>query len=123
MKKLLILLFALISFNTFAVEKKTTFTQELFNEAQKNGKIVIINSWNKSCGTCAKQTKVLNEAEKEFKDILFLSYEQTANTDIAELLNIDFWTTIVIYKNNIEVSRSIGQTDKSEIYSFIKKGI
>ena len=123
MKKLLILLFALISFNTFAVEKKTTFTQDLFNEAQKNGKIVVINSWNKSCGTCAKQTKVLNEAEKEFNDILFLSYEQTANTDIAELLNIDFWTTIVIYKNNIEVSRSIGQTDKSEIYSFIKKGI
>jgi len=123
MKKLLILLFTLISFNTFAVEKKTTFTQELFNEAQKNGKIVVINSWNKSCSTCAQQTKVLNEAEKEFKDILFLSYEQTANTDIAELLNIDFWTTIVIYKNNIEVSRSIGQTDKSEIYSFIKKGI
>ena len=123
MKKLLILLFALISFNTFAVEKKTTFTQDLFSEAQKNGKIIVINSWNKSCGTCAQQTKVLNEAEKEFKDILFLSYEQTANTDIAELLNIDFWTTIVIYKNNIEVSRSIGQTDKSEIYSFIKKGI
>ena len=73
MKKLLILLFALISFNTFAVEKKTTFTQDLFNEAQKNGKIVIINSWNKSCGTCAQQTKVLNEAEKEFKDILFIS--------------------------------------------------
>ena len=123
MKKLLILLFALISFNTFAVEKKTTFTQDLFNEAQKNGKTVVINSLNKSCGTCAQQTKVLNEAEKEFKDILFLSYEQTANTDIAELLNIDFWTTIVIYKNNIEVSRSIGQTNKSEIYSFIKKGI
>jgi len=123
MKKLLILLFALISFNTFAVEKETTFTQDLFNEAQKNGKIVVINSWNKSCCTCAQQTKVLNEAEKEFEDILFLSYEQTANTDIAELLNIDFWTTIVIYKNNIEVSRSIGQTDKSKIYSFIKKGI
>ena len=123
MKKLLILLFALISFNTFAVEKKTTFTQDLFNEAQKNGKIVVINSWNKSCGTCARQIKVLNEAEKEFKDILFLSYEQTANTDVAELLNIDFWTTIVVYKNNIEVSRSIGQTDKSKIYSLIKKGI
>ena len=123
MKKLLILIFALISFNALAVEKKTTFTQDLFNEAQKNGKTVVINAWNKSCGTCAQQTKVLNEAEKEFKDILFLSYEQTANTDIAELLNIDFWTTIVIYKNNIEVSRSIGQIEKSEIYSFIKKSI
>ena len=123
MKNFFIFIFFILSFSANALEKKTTFTQDLFNEAQKNGKIVVINSWNQSCGTCAQQTKVLNEAEKEFKDILFLSYEQTANTDIAELLNIDFWTTIVIYKNNIEVSRSIGQTDKSEIYSFIKKGI
>jgi len=45
MKKLLILLFTLISFNTFAVEKETTFTQDLFNEAQKNGKIVVINNY------------------------------------------------------------------------------
>jgi len=123
MKKIFVLIFTLISFNCFAVEKSTTFSKEIFNKAQLEGKTVVINSWNKSCGTCAQQTKILNEAEKEFKDILFLSYEQTANTDIAELLNIDFWTTIVIYKNNIEVSRSIGQTDKSKIYSFIKKGI
>ena len=123
MKKLLILLFALISFNTFAVEKKTTFTQDLFNEAQKNGKIVIINSWNKTCSTCSAQIKVLQEAEKEFKDVLFLSFEQTKDKAIAKFLNIDYWTTIVVYKNNAEVARTIGQTDKSLIYSTIKKGI
>ena len=48
MKNLIIILFAFISFNAFAVEKKTTFTLDLFNEAQKNGKIVVIHSWNKS---------------------------------------------------------------------------
>ena len=119
MKKILIIIFVLIPFHSLSIEKKTTFTIEKFNKAQEDGKVVVINSWNKSCGSCAQQTKVLNEAEKEFKDILFLSYEQTANTDIAELLNIDFWTTIVIYKNNIEVSRSIGQTDKSEIFPLL----
>ena len=123
MKKLFILLFALISFDTFAVEKKTTFTSEVFNEAQNSGKTVVINSWNKSCGTCAVQFIILQEAEKEFKDILFLSYEQTANQSIAKLLNIDFWTTIVVYKGNKEVSRSIGQTEKDLIYSEINKGI
>ena len=52
------------------------------------------------------------------------SSEKIGNAQyIAELLNIDFWTTIVIYKNNIEVSRSIGQTDKSEIYLAIKKSV
>ena len=123
MKKLFIFLFALISFEAFAVEKKTTFTSEVFNEAKNSGKTIVINSWNKSCGTCAVQFKILQEAEKEFKNILFLSYEQTANQDIAKLLNIDFWTTIVVYKGNKEISRSIGQTDKDSIYSEINKGI
>ena len=123
MKKLLILLFILISFDTFAVEKETTFTSEVFNKAQKAGKTVVINSWNKTCGTCSAQITVLQEAEKEFKDVLFLSFEQTKDKDIAKFLNIDFWTTIVVYKNNAEVARIIGQTDKSLIYSTIKKGI
>ena len=72
MKKLLIIIFAFISFNAYAIEEKTTFSLEIFNEAQKNGKVVVINSWNKSCGTCAAQIIVLQEAKKEFKNILFL---------------------------------------------------
>ena len=34
--------------------------------------------------------------------MLFLSFEQTKNKDIAKFLNIDFWNTIVVYKNNFQ---------------------
>ena len=120
MKKTFILFFILISFNCFAVEKTTTFTNEIFKKAQSEGKIVVINSWNETCYTCGKQIKILNEAEKEFLDIVFLSFEQTKEKEIARLLGIEYWTTIVIYKNNKEISRSIGQTVKSKIYSQIR---
>ena len=123
MKKLYLLIFFLIFSNSFAIEKKTTFTKELFLEAQNSGKTVVINSWNKTCSTCAAQSIVLKDAKNEFKDVLFLSFEQTVDTDIAELLKIDYWTTIVVYKDNKEITRSIGQTNKSEIYSTIKKGV
>ena len=123
MKKLLILLFILISFDTFAVEKETTFTSEVFNEAQKAGKTIVINSWNKSCGTCARQTKILNEAQKDFPDVIFLSYEQTKHKDFAKLLNVEYWATIIVYKNSKEVAKEIGITSKSDIYSLIKKEI
>ena len=83
MKKILTLVFVLFAFESIAIEKKTTFTVEAFNEAQKTGKTIVVNSWNKSCGTCARQTKILNEAQKDFPDILFLSYEQTKHKDIA----------------------------------------
>ena len=122
-KKFLILFFVLFSFQSFAIEKKTTFTVEAFNEAQKSGKTIVINSWNKSCGTCARQTKILNEAQKDFPDVIFLSYEQTKHKDIAKLLNVDYWATIIVYKNSKEIAKEIGVTTKSEIYSLIKKEI
>ena len=119
MKKILILIFSLISFNCLAVDKSTTFTIEKFNKAQLEGKIVVINSWNETCYTCGKQIKILNEAEKEFTEVLFLSFEQQVDTEVAKFLGIEYWTTIIIYKNNQEIYRSIGLTDKSKIYSTI----
>jgi len=123
MKKLYLLILFLIPLNSFAIEKNTTFNKEFFLKAQKSGKTVVINSWNKTCSTCAAQSVVLKEAKNEFKDVIFLSFEQTVDTDVAEFLKIDYWTTIVIYKNNKEIARSIGQTNKSKIYSFIQKEI
>ena len=123
MKKILIVLFLFICLSANAVEKKTNFSNNVFEKAKALGKTVVVNSYEVWCGTCSKQTKILNQAEKEFKDIVFLSYEQSKNKDIAQKLDIKFWTTIVVYKGNTEVARIIGQTDKKTIYSAIQKGI
>ncbi len=123
MKKFLFLLFTITCFSASAVEKKTNFSIEIFEKAKTDGRTIVVNSYEVWCGTCGVQTKILDQAEKEFKDIIFLSYEQSKNEDIAKKLGIDFWTTIVVYKGNEEVVRIIGQTDKKTIYSAIKKGI
>jgi thioredoxin 1 len=120
MKKVLTFIFIIISFNSFALAKTTTFTKEIFQKAQLEGKTVVINSWNKTCTTCAKQVKILEQAKQDFKNIIFLSFEQTKDKDIAKSLSIDYWTTIVVYKNDKEISRSIGQTNKKKVYSQIK---
>ena len=120
MKKILLIFFILTSFNAFAIEKKTTFNMEDFNSAQKDGKIVVINSWNKNCSTCGKQVKILDEAKDKFDNIIFLSFEQQKDKNVAQFLGIEYWTTIVAYKNNKEIYRSIGQTNKTKIYSFLE---
>jgi thioredoxin 1 len=122
-KKIFIISFFFLSISANAVEKKTNFSIEVFEKAKASGKTIVINSYEIWCGTCDAQTKVLNEAEQEFKEIIFLSYEQSKNKDIAKKLGIKYWTTIVVYKGNNEVSRLIGQTQKEKIYSTIKKGI
>ena len=122
MKKFLVTLFILISTQSFASEVKMNFTKEVFENAQKNGKTVVVNSWNKFCMTCIKQEKIIKKAKKDFGDVLFLTYAQK-NKDIAKYLNIDYRSTIVVYKDNKEIARTIGITKKEEIYSLIKKGI
>ena len=42
---------------------------------------------------------------------------------IAKYLKIDHRSTILVYKGNAEISRTVGQLEKSIIYSNIKKGI
>ena len=121
--KILAFFILLISTSSFAGEYETNFNIEKFKLAQNNGKIVVIHSWNKSCGTCAKQKPILEKAKKDFENIIFMNFEQTKNKDIAELLKIDYWTTIVVYKDNKELAREIGLYKEKDIYNLIKKGI
>ena len=123
MRKLFVTIFLFVCLSANAVEKKTNFSEEIFENAKASGKTVVVNSYEVWCGTCGEQTKILHQAEKEFKDIVFLSYEQSKNKVVAQLLGIKFWTTIVVYKGNNEVARLVGQTDKKIIYAAIKKGI
>ena len=121
--KILAFFILLISTSSFAGEYETNFNIEKFKFAQNNGKIVVIHSWNKSCSTCAKQKPILEKAKKDFENVVFMNFEQTKHKDIAELLKIDYWTTIVVYKDNKELAREIGLYKEKDIYNLIKKGI
>ena len=124
MKKIFVIIFLLISTNAFSAENyKSNFTIQKFEEAKKNGETVVVTAWNKYCGTCKKQKIVLDQAEKDFENVLFLYYNHPKMKDIAKYLKIDHRSTILVYKGNKEVSRTIGQLDKSVIYSNIKKGV
>ena len=104
-------------------EKTTNFNLKKLFELQNSGKTIVINSWNEYCSTCAAQTKVFDQAMKDFKDVEFLFYEQDKNKDIAKTLGINYWTTIVVFKGQNEVGREMGLTDKDQIYNLINKGI
>ena len=111
------------------MEKKTTFNKELFNKAQSEGKVVIVSSWIKYCSSCASQMKVLNTAKNngELSDIKFDNIEyfsfNVRNKDIANLLDVQYQTTLIIFKGNKEVYRSVGETTKDLIYEALKNSI
>jgi len=122
MKKLIFLFIILIPLNINAGEKKTTFTNDIFNKAQSDGKTVVVSSWIKYCTSCASQMKALENVEKDFNNLVYLNFD-VREKSIAKQLNIQFQTTLVIYKDNKEVYRSLGELSKDKIYKAINSVI
>ena len=129
MKNVIIFFLFFFALNANAVEKKTTFNQKLFDEAQSKGKVVVVSSWIKYCSSCAGQMKILKQAkiDGELNDINFNNIEyfsfNVSNKKIADLFNVKYQTTLIIFKNNEEVYRSLGETTKDLIYEAIKSSI
>ena len=122
MKKLFVLLLIILPFNLAVAEKQTTFDNDVFNKAQSDGKTVVVSSWIKYFTSCASQMKALKDVEKDFDNLIYLTFDVT-NREIAKRLNIQFQTTLVIYKNNKEVYRSLGELTKDKIYKAINSVI
>ena len=129
MKKIFIFIFCLFAFSANAIEKKTTFDKEMFNKAQSEGKIVVVSSWMKYCSSCANQMKVLQKAKKEgelldikFDNIEYFAFDVT-NRDIANSFDVLYQTTLLIFKGDTEVYRSIGEVTEDLIYQALKASI
>jgi len=122
MKKIFVFCFLIFSFQVNAMEKETTFKKELFDKAQLEGKVVVVSSWIKYCSSCANQMKVLNKAKNEFENIEYFTFDVT-NREIANFFNVQYQTTLIIFKDNKEVYRSLGEVTKERIYEVLESSI
>ena len=129
MKKFFISIFFLFSLSANAMEKETTFKKELFDKAQSDGKIVVISSWIKYCTSCAGQMKILQNAKNKgelldikFDNIEYFSFDVTKK-EISNFFDVQYQTTLIIFKGNQEVYRSIGETTEDLIYEALKASI
>ena len=122
MKKFLVFICFVLAFSTKAIGKETTYSKELFDKALSEGKVVVVSSWIKYCTSCASQKKVLEKAKNDFDNMEYFAFDVT-NKEIAQFFNVQYQTTLLIFKDNKEVYRSIGETTKELIYDALKSSI
>ena len=122
MKKIFIFLLISLAFNVKAFGKETTYKKELFDKALSDGKVVVVSSWIKYCTSCASQMKILKKAKNDFDNIEYFAFDVT-NKEIAKFFNVQYQTTLLIFKDKKEVYRSIGETTKELIYDALKSSI
>ena len=122
MRKFLVFICFILAFTTKGITKETTYTKELFDKALSDGKVVVVSSWVKYCTSCSSQMKVLDKAKNDFDNIEYFKFDVT-NKEIAKFFNVQYQTTLLIFKDNKEVYRSIGETTKELIYDALKSVI
>ena len=122
MRKIFVFICFIFAFNNNGMAKETTYSKELFDKALADGKVVVVSSWVKYCTSCASQMKVLDKAKNDFDNIEYFKFDVT-NKEIAKFFNVQFQTTLLIFKDNKEVYRSIGETTKELIYDALKSSI
>ena len=122
MKKFLVFICFALAFSTKSIGKETTYSKELFDKALSEGKVVVVSSWIKYCSSCAGQMKVLKKAKNDFDNMEYFAFDVT-NKEIAQFFNVQYQTTLLIFKDNKEVYRSIGETTKELIYEALNSSI
>ena len=122
MKKFLLFICFVLALTSKATSKETTYDKQLFDKAISEGKVVVVSSWIKYCSSCAGQMEVLKKAKKDFENMEYFAFDVT-NKEIAQFFNVQYQTTLLIFKDNKEVYRSIGETTKELIYDALNSSI
>ena len=122
MKKFLIFFCFILALSSKATSKETTYSKQLFDKAISEGKVVVVSSWIKYCTSCASQMEVLKKAKKDFDNMEYFAFD-VRDKEIAKFFNVQYQTTLLIFKDNKEVYRSIGETTKELIYDALKSVI
>ena len=122
MKKILVFICFVLVFSSKEIGKDSTYSKELFDKELSDVKVVVVSSWIKYCTSCGNQMKVLEKAKNDFDNIEYFAFDVT-NKEIAKFFNVQYQTTLLIFKDNKEVYRSIGETNKELIYDALKSSI
>ncbi len=99
------------------------FTQAAFEEAQKSGRPILVEVSAPWCPICKAQKPILAKlaADPRFKDLQIFDVDFDTRKDVLRQLNARMQSTLIAYKGDKEVGRSVGETQPEWIEGLVEK--
>ncbi len=109
----------------FAYAAVTEFTMESFKAAQKAGKPIVVDVWASWCPTCKAQGPVLSKllADPKNKDVVMLRVNFDTQLDVLKAFNVQSQSTLIVFKGEKEMGRSVGDTNAGSIGALLASAI
>lgn len=99
------------------------FSAASFEAAQKSGKPILIEVSAPWCPICKTQKPILAKlaAEPRFKDLQIFDIDFDSQKDLLRRLNVRMQSTLIAYKGETEMGRSVGETQPEWIEGLLEK--
>jgi thioredoxin 1 len=104
------------------MEIKHVKASEFNNEVLKADKPVLVDFWADWCGPCKMMAPVFHTVADELNgEVDFFSVDVDENPGLAAANKVFSVPTLILYKNGVEASRSVGAISKYDLLDFIEK--
>lgn len=98
---------------------------ELINNQEFDVKIkegiVVVDFFAEWCGPCKMLAPVLIEISKEMKDVRFYKVDIDKDNELVKRFNVLSVPTLLLFKDGVLVSKTLGYSPKNLIEIFINK--
>ncbi len=97
------------------------YSAATFQAAQKAGKTVVVDVHADWCPTCKAQAPILSELAKDkaLKNVVFMRVDFDSEKAFLREHRIPRQSTILVFKGTKETGRSIAETNRARLRSFV----
>jgi thioredoxin 1 len=105
--------------------KVETYTDAAFKAAQKDGKSILIAIHANWCPTCKAQAPIIKGLlnSSKFKDLVTFRVDFDGQTDVVRAFGADTQSTLISFKGEKEMGRTVGDTDPTSIEALLATAI
>ena len=96
------------------IEKEDEFTEQIKN------KLVLVDFYANWCGPCQMLSPILEELEKENKDLTIVKIDVDKNESLARKHGVMSIPSLEIYKEGNIISKHVGYLSKDELKDLLK---
>lgn len=121
-----ILALALTSIASLAVAGDIKpFSQQEFDQLTKEGKPVVLDISAPWCPTCKAQKPIIDGLMKQpaYKDVTLMTIDFDTAKPTLKTFKVNMQSTLVAFKGDKEVGRSVGDTSPAGLEGLIKKTV
>jgi len=101
------------------------FNQQDFDKLTKDGKPVVLDISAPWCPTCKEQKPIVDGLMKQpaYKDVTVLTIDFDSSKPTLKMFKVSSQSTLIAFKGEKEVARSVGDTSPSGIEGLVKKTV